>query len=355
MSKARDWIKADAQRTETLDRIVATDNIADVKGADFLVEAVFEDLDLKRKVFEEVEPYLSDDAIIATDTSVLPLSEMASAISRPKDFVGLHFFSPVDKMPLVEVIDSDSTSDETLARALDFAVQIKKTPIVVKDVYAFYANRIIFKFVELALSSLAEGAHPASVEQATTQAGFPVGALELLDEVNMKTTQKVRRGFIVDAEKTGVPFVDAIGGPVTDRMVDEFEGPGRLAGKGFYEYDEKGKRLGLWPQLIEEFHKPDVEIPFEDMMERMLVAAALKAADCYAQGIVKTVADANIGSIFGIGYPAWTGGTLQYINQYEGGPAGFVARATELAEKYGPRFEVPASLTDFVAAGRTFE
>ncbi|OBJ68021.1 3-hydroxyacyl-CoA dehydrogenase NAD-binding domain-containing protein [Mycobacterium sp. 1274756.6] len=342
---------SEAQRDELLGRIIATADIADVKGADFLVEAVFEDLDLKCKVFAEVEPYLDADAVIATNTSALPLSEMVSSISKPENFVGLHFFSPVDKMPLVEVIDSDGTSAETLARALDFAGQIKKTPIVVKDVYAFYANRVIFKFVEQALSLVAEGVHPASVEQATTQAGFPVGALALLDEVNMKTTQKVRAGFIKDVESAGGVFVDTIGGSLMDRMVDEFKRPGRLAGKGFYEYDEKGKRLLLWPGLLEEFYRPEAEIPFEDMKERMLVAAALEAADCYHQGIVGTVADANIGSIFGIGYPAWTGGSIQYINQYPDGVAGFVARARELAGRYGERFTPPQFLVELAASG----
>jgi len=344
----------DDQRGEVLDRILATDNVADVKGADFVVEAVFEDLDLKKKVFAEVEPYLADDALIATNTSALPLSEMVTAVSRPRDFIGLHFFSPVDKMPLLEVVVGDNTGDEALARAFDFAQQIKKTPIAVKDVYAFYANRVIAQFVDQAVSMLAEGAHPASIEQATTQAGFPVGALALLDEVNMKTTLKIQRGAVAAAEAEGTTYVETPGTPVQERMVEEFDRPGRLFGRGFYEYGEDGTRLGLWPGLLEHFHRPEVEIPFDDMLERLLVASALEAARCYEAGIVRTVADANIGSIFGIGFPAWTGGTLQYINQYDGGPAGFVARADQFRERYGDRFVVPDTLRERAAAGARY-
>jgi len=337
-----------AKRDEVLGRILATDNVADVKGADFVVEAVFEDLDLKKKVLAEVEPYLAADALIATNTSALPLSEIVTAVSRPRDLIGLHFFSPVDKMPLLEIVVGETTGEETVARAFDFAQRIRKTPIAVKDVYAFYANRVIAQFVDQACSMLGEGAHPASIEQASTQAGFPVGALALLDEVNMRTTLKIQRGAIAAAKAEGAPYVATPGTLVQERMVEEFDRPGRLAGRGFYDYGDDGVRLRLWPGLVEHFGRPDVQIPFEDMKERLLVAASLEAARCLESGIVQTVADANIGSIFGIGFPVWTGGTLQYVNGYEGGPAGFVARADQLRERYGDRFIVPDALRDMV-------
>ncbi len=342
------------KRDEVLGRIIATDNIADIKGCDFVVEAVFEDLAIKQQVFAEIQELVTDDALIATNTSALPLSEMVGSIDRPGDFIGLHFFSPVDKMPLLEIVVGDTTSDVALARAFDFAQQIKKTPIAVKDVYAFYANRVIGQFVDQALSMLGEGAHPASIEQATTQAGFPTGALALLDEVNMKTTLKIQRGAVANAEAEGTTYVETPGTPIQERMVEELDRPGRLFGKGFYEYGEDGARLGLWPGLLETFHRPEVEIPFEDMKERLLVAAALEGARCFDDGIVRTVADANIGSIFGIGFPPWTGGTLQYINQYDGGVAGFVARADELREKYGDRFLVPDALRQRAADDRPY-
>lgn len=253
-------------------------------------------------------------------------------------------------MPLLEIVVGAQTGDETLARALDFARQIEKTPIVVTDVYGFYANRVIMQFVDQALSMTAEGAHPASVEQAATQAGFPVGVLALLDEINMKTIQKINRGFSAIATENPA-FAQTPGSHLVDRMVEEFERPGRLEGNGFYSYAEDGTRLGLWPALIQHYHRPEVDLPFEDMTERLPVAAALEAARCYEKGIVRSSADANIGSIFGIGFPAWTGGTLQYIDQYEGGPAGFAARADELRAKYGDRFIVPENVRACAAAG----
>ncbi|MCX6397411.1 MAG: 3-hydroxyacyl-CoA dehydrogenase NAD-binding domain-containing protein [Propionibacteriales bacterium] len=338
-------------REEVLGRIVATDNVAELKGSDFVVEAVFEDLELKKSVLAEVEPYLSDDALIATNTSALPLGEMAAAVSRPEDFIGLHFFSPVDKMPLLEVVVADGTSAESLARAFDFARIINKTPIVVRDAYAFYANRVIGQFVDQALSMLGEGVHPASIEQATTQAGFPVGALALLDEVNMRTTIKIQEGMMADQ---GESYVTTPGTSIQRRMVEEFDRPGRAAGRGFYDYADDGARLGLWPQLVDEYHRSEVVIPFDDLKERLLVAASLEAARCLESGIIGTVEEANVGSILGIGFPAWTGGALQYINQYDGGPAGFVARADALRATYGDRFTVPASLRDRAASDQPY-
>lgn len=339
------------KRDEVLGRIRATQDVADVKGSDVVIEAVFEDLDLKKQVLAEIQELVADDALIATNTSALPLTDMAVAMDRPGDFMGLHFFSPVDRMPLLEIVVGENTSDAALARAFDFAQQIRKTPIAVKDVYAFYANRVITQYADQALSMLAEGVHPASIEQAATQAGFPVGPLALLDEVNLKTTLKIQRGAMAATAAEGTTYVETPGTPVQQRMVEELDRPGRLAGRGFYDYAEDGGRLGLWPQLITEYHRPDVGMPFDDLKERMLVAGALEAVRCYEDGIVRTVADANIGSIYGIGFPVWTGGALQYVSQYDGGPAGFMARADELRAKYGERFAVPDALRDRVAAG----
>ena len=332
------------QREEILARIHATDDIADTRGADVVVEAVFEDLELKKKVLAEVDAHVAPDALIATNTSALPLRELAAAVGRPADLVGLHFFSPVDKMPLLEIVVGEQTGTEAVARAFDLARQIRKTPIPVKDVYAFYANRVIAQFVDQALSMLGEGVHPASIEQATTQAGYPVGALALLDEVNMRTTLKIQHGAVAAAAAEGVAYVETPGTPVQARMVEEFDRPGRLAGRGFYDYDENGRRTGLWPGLLEHFHRPEAEIPFEDMKERFLVASSLEAVRCLDAGIVASVPDANVGSILGIGFPAWTGGALQYVDQYDGGVAGFVARADELRARYGDRFAVPDTL-----------
>ncbi|MFJ6095617.1 3-hydroxyacyl-CoA dehydrogenase NAD-binding domain-containing protein [Williamsia muralis] len=342
------------RRDEVLSRIHATDDVADVHGADFVIEAVFEDIELKKKVLAEVAAYVKSDALLTTNTSALPISEMSGAVDRPGDVVGLHFFSPVDRMPLVEIVFGDNTSDESLARAIDFVRQIKKTPIVVKDAYGFYANRVIAKFVDEALSLVAEGMHSASAEQAALQAGFPAGALTLFDEINMKTIAKIRAGFVADAAARNVPFVPSASYPLVDRMLEEFDRPGRAEGRGFYEYESSGgKRLGLWPTIAELYHRPEITIPFEDAKERMLVAAALEAFRCLDEGVVRTVAEANVGSIMGIGYPAWTGGTLQYIDQYRGGAAGFVARADELRARYGERFATPSALRELAERGET--
>ncbi|MFL6108065.1 MAG: 3-hydroxyacyl-CoA dehydrogenase NAD-binding domain-containing protein [Marmoricola sp.] len=335
---------SESTRAQVLDRIVATDNIADIKGADLVIEAVFEDLDLKRQVLSEAEEYIATHALIASNTSALPLSEMAHGLQRPGGFVGMHFFSPVDKMQLLEIVVGESTSEDALARALDFAGLIGKVPIVVKDVYAFYANRVIFQFMEQALAMLSEGANPSSIEQAATQAGFPVGALALLDEINLLTVQKIYRGF--EQQNHSTSPARTLGGAMIDRMVGEFGRPGRARGAGFYDYAADGGRVGLWPALTDVVAGPNTRIPFEDMVERLLIAAAVEAAHCFEDGVVSSVAEANVGSILGIGYPVWTGGALQYINQYEGGPAGFVARADALNERYGPGFEVPQALRD---------
>lgn len=341
-----------SSRDEILGRITATAEIEDVRGADLVVEAVFEDVELKKRVLAEVASVAADDALLASNTSALPIAEMAGAVECPENVIGLHFFSPVDKMPLVEIVVGDNTSEESLARAMDFASLIRKTPIVVKDVYGFYANRVIAKFVDEALSLVAEGMHPASAEQAALQAGFPAGALTLFDEINMKTISKIRAGFIEDARVRGVPFVPSASYPLVDRMLEEFDRPGRAEGKGFYEYDGPGgRRLGLWPRIEQEYHRGDVEIPFEDARERMLIAAALEAYQCYDEGVIGSVAEANIGSVMGIGFPAWTGGALQYISQFSGGPLGFVARADELRARYGDRFVVPEALRSTAANG----
>lgn len=343
-----------SSRDDVLARIHATADIADVKGADLVIEAVFEDLQLKKKVLAEVAEFASEDALLASNTSALPIAAMATAVERPGDVIGLHFFSPVDKMPLLEIVVGENTTDETLARALDFARQIRKTPIVVKDVYGFYANRVISKFVDEALSLVAEGMHPASAEQAALQAGFPAGALTLFDEINMKTIAKVRAGFIADAEARGVDWVPSASYPLVDRMLHEWDRPGRLEGRGFYEYDGPGgKRLGLWSTLAAEYHRPDVDIPFEDAKDRMLVAASLEAVRCLDEGVIGSAEEANVGSILGIGYPAWTGGAIQYVNQYNGGTSGFVARADELRARYGDRFVVPDSLRKLAADNLT--
>ena len=342
------------QADETLARIHPTDKPEDLAGCDLVIEAVFESPELKHKVFGEIEHIVDPDAVLGSNTSTLPITSLAEGVKRQEDFIGLHFFSPVDKMPLLEIIVGERTSDATLAKAFDVAQQIKKTPIVVNDSRGFFTSRVIGTFINEAIAMVAEGVHPASVEQAGSQAGYPAPPLQLMDELTLTLPQKIRKETKAGVLAAGGTWVDHASEPLIDRMVDEFGRKGRSSGAGFYSYED-GKRVGLWPGLLEHFTKEGHEIPFEDMKERMLFAEALETVKCFDEGVLRSVPDANIGSIMGIGFPPWTGGVIQYINGYAGGLPGFVARARELAERYGDHFLPPASLVEKAAKGETYE
>src|SRR6266498_4309141 len=345
----------EAKRDEVLARITPTAENVDLAGCDLVVEAVFENTALKHQVFGEIEPVVAADALLGSNTSTLPITELAGGVARKQDFVGLHFFSPVDKMPLLEIIRGEQTSDEAIARALDYAARIKKTPIVVNDSRGFFTSRVIGTFVNEALAMLAEGVPPATIEQATTQAGYPVGALQLTDELNMELFVKIRNETRAAIEASGGTFPAHPGEAVVDRMV-ELGRPGRLRGKGFFDYDADGKRTGLWPGLATEF--PSVADPagidLHELQERMLFAEVVESVRCLEENVLTTVADANIGSIMGIGFPPWTGGVLQYVNGYPRGVAAFVARADQLAERYGDRFSPSPLLRKKAENGETF-
>jgi 3-hydroxyacyl-CoA dehydrogenase/enoyl-CoA hydratase/3-hydroxybutyryl-CoA epimerase len=337
---------------EILARITPTDDYADLAGCDLVVEAVFEKVSLKHDVFKETEKVVASDSLLGSNTSTLPITILADGVDRKKDFIGLHFFSPVDKMPLLEIIRGEHTSDEALARALDYSAQIKKTPIVVNDSRGFFTSRVIGTFVNEALAMLGEGIHPATIEQATTQAGYPVGALQLADELNLELFLKIRNEA---KEAAGDSYVGHPSEAIVEKMV-ELGRPGRLRGAGFFDYDESGKRVGLWPGLSEAFPvKGDPsKVDIHELEERMLVIEAVESARCVEEGVIVQTADANIGSIMGIGFPPWTGGVLQYINGYPGGVAAFVARADEFASKHGARFEPNPLLRKKAENGETF-
>jgi 3-hydroxyacyl-CoA dehydrogenase/enoyl-CoA hydratase/3-hydroxybutyryl-CoA epimerase len=341
------------QADELLARITPTTDPAAAEGAQLVIEAVFEDPKVKAEVMAEIEPYLAPDALLGSNTSTLPITELAGNVSRPADFIGLHFFSPVDKMPLLEIIKGGQTSEETLYRALDVAKLIKKTPIVVNDSRGFFTSRVIGTFMNEGIAMLLEGVPAPTIEQASSQAGYPAPVLQLSDELNMKLMQKIRNAT-KNAFEEGDPAHPWTGHPaetVIDQMVADGRS-GRLEGAGFYEYED-GKRTRLWRGLREQY--PTVADPsalsLKDLKERMLVIEAIETVKCLDEGVIETVADANIGSIMGIGFPGWTGGVLQYINGYDGGLPGFVARARGLAEQYGERFEPPASLVEKAERG----
>jgi 3-hydroxyacyl-CoA dehydrogenase / enoyl-CoA hydratase / 3-hydroxybutyryl-CoA epimerase len=336
-------------RADLLDRITPTAEIADLAGADLVIEAVFEDVGLKHKVFAEIEGIVAPNALLCSNTSTLPITLLAEGVNRQADFIGLHFFSPVDRMPLVEVIPGEKTSDETRRRALDVVQRLRKTPIVVNDSRGFFTSRVIGTFTNEGIAMLGEGVPPASIEQASGQAGYPAPVLALMDELTLTLPRKIREETRAAAGDAWVPHpADA----VVDRMIDDFGRPGRSSGAGFYEYAE-GKRVRLWPGLAA-FARPDVRVPFEDLKERLLFIEAIESVKCLDEGVLTSVAEANVGSILGIGYPGWTGGVLQYINGYPGGLPAFVSRARELAARYGDRFTPPRLLLQKADEGTQF-
>ncbi|WP_109526740.1 MULTISPECIES: 3-hydroxyacyl-CoA dehydrogenase NAD-binding domain-containing protein [Nocardia] len=338
---------------QLLDRIVATANVQDLAGVDFVIEAVFENIELKQQVFREIQDIVAPDAVLGSNTSTLPITTLAEGVRRQEDFIGVHFFSPVDKMPLVEIITGKNTSQSTLAKAFDFSRQIGKTPIVVGDSRGFFTSRVIMTFLDEATAALGEGVDPAVIEQAGAQAGYPAPPLQLLDELTLTLPRKIREEKRAAVTAAGGEWIAHGSEAVVDRMIDGFGRGGRSTGGGFYDYDESGRRRGLWPGLRESFGA-GTDTPLRDLRERMLFAEALETVRCFDEGVLTSVADANIGSLYGIGFPAWTGGVIQYINGYEGGTAGFVARSRELARRYGPRFTVPESLVAAAERGEPY-
>ena len=331
-----------------------SDDASKADGADLVIEAVFEDPKVKQQVFAEIEPFLAPGALLGSNTSTLPITGLSEYVSRPEDFIGLHFFSPVDKMPLLEIIKGDSTSGSTLNRALDVAKVIGKTPIVVNDSRGFFTSRVIGTFINEGIAMLAEGIPAASIEQASSQAGYPAPVLQLSDELNLELMTKIRKAGKEALEAAGGTWEEHPAFAVIDTMIAAGR-PSRLKGAGFYEYAD-GKRTRLWPGLRETFpvQGDPSQLSLRDLEERMLFIESLETVKCMDEGVIESVADANIGSIFGIGFPGWTGGVVQYMNGYEGGLPGFVARARELADKYGDRFEPPASLVAKAETGESY-
>ena len=343
-AKALERGKTSKERSDALlARITPTADAADFKGVDFVIEAVFENQELKHKVFQEIEDIVEPNAILGSNTSTMPITGLATGVKRQEDFIGIHFFSPVDKMPLVEIIKGEKTSDEALARVFDYTLAIGKTPIVVNDSRGFYTSRVIGTFVNEALAMLGEGVEPASIEHAGSQAGYPAPPLQLSDELNLELMHKIALATRKGVEDAGGTYEPHPAEAVVEKMI-EIGRPSRLSGAGFYEYVD-GKRTRLWPGLRETFKSGTSQPPLQDMIDRMLFAEALETQKCIDEGVITSTADANIGSIMGIGFPPWTGGAAQLIVGYpHGGKAGFVARAKELAAKYGDRFNPPASL-----------
>ncbi|MBE7425550.1 MAG: enoyl-CoA hydratase/isomerase family protein [Ideonella sp.] len=341
------------KRDALLGRIHATTRFDDLKGCDLVIEAVFEDRAVKAEVTKKAEAQLASGATFASNTSTLPITGLAKASVRPGQFIGLHFFSPVDKMPLVEIIVGKETSDDTLAKGFDYVLQIGKTPIVVNDSRGFYTSRVFATYITEGIAMLKEGVHPRSIEQAGLQAGMPMPPLALQDEVSLSLSLHVQEQTRKDLAAEGKTYAEHPGASVVRQMC-EIGRVGKKAGKGFYDWGQgaDGKSKSLWSELTR-MYPPKPEQPSQqELIDRLMFAQANEAARCVEENVVRSVADANIGSIFGWGFAPFQGGALQFINAY--GPKRFVERARELAKKYGARFEPAAVVVRMAVEGKAF-
>ena len=338
------------QRDALLARVTPTTDYARLAGCDLVVEAVFEDRAIKADVTARAEAVIGTEAVFASNTSTLPITGLARASGRPANFIGLHFFSPVDKMPLVEIIVGEKTSDETLARGFDYVQQIGKTPIVVNDGRGFYTSRVFATYVMEGIAMLLEGVHPRSIEAAGLQAGMPMPPLALQDEVSLSLSLHVAEQTKKDLAAEGKPYSEHPGMAVV-RQLCEIGRIGKKAGKGFYDYGADAEAGGkqLWRGLGQLYPVAAAQPPQRELIDRLMFAQANEAARCLQEGVLRSVADGNIGSIFGWGFAPFHGGALQYINAL--GVAAFVARARELAARHGPRFEPAALLVRLAQQG----
>ncbi len=332
-----------------LERIVPTDSYDELKDCDLIIEAVFEAEDIKKDVTEKTEAVIGKDIVFASNTSTLPITGLAKNFTRPHQFIGIHFFSPVDKMPLVEIIMGEKTDDETLALALDYVSQIKKTPIVVNDSRGFYTSRCFGTYVQEGYSMVKEGVNPALIENAGKMAGMPVGPLAVGDEVALDLSYKVGQAT---KKALGDKYVESPADGFVEKMVVELERFGRKNGKGNYVYPEDGGRKYLWPGLADHFPLAEEQPTVDDVKSRLMIRMAVECARCFEEGVLRDTASGDIGAIFGWGWAPFTGGPFSYIDTY--GLDEFVRDADRLAQAFGPRFTPPQLLRDMADKGETF-
>jgi 3-hydroxyacyl-CoA dehydrogenase/enoyl-CoA hydratase/3-hydroxybutyryl-CoA epimerase len=325
----------DEKAAAILDRIHTTTDYAELEGCDLVIEAVFEDRGIKADVTAKTEAVIPETSIFASNTSTLPITGLAEASARPDQFIGIHFFSPVDKMPLVEIILGEKTGDTAIAAALDYVQQIRKTPIVVRDSRGFYTSRVFGTYVKEGMELLAEGVKPALIENAAKMAGMPVGPLAVHDEVTIDLSYKI---MMQTRKDLGDAFVASDADEVVRHFQEDLQRKGKRFGAGFYEYPEGGKKY-LWPGLADEYPPAERQPELEAIQKRLLYVQALETARCMAEGVVPEASDADVGSILGWGFPPWTGGTLSLIETV--GVQQFVEECEALAERHGKRFSPP--------------
>jgi 3-hydroxyacyl-CoA dehydrogenase/enoyl-CoA hydratase/3-hydroxybutyryl-CoA epimerase len=334
-----------------LANIFPTGDAEDLRGCDLIIESVFEKRDVKNRATREAEPYLDERGFFGSNTSTLPITGLATASEKPENFIGIHFFSPVDRMPLVEIIKGRLTSRETLARAYDFVQQLGKIPIVVNDSRGFFTSRVFGTFTKEGAAMLLEGVPAAMIENAALRVGMPVGPLAIMDETSLGLAWSMRQQTIADLTADGAPVPQHPGWTVIEKMVVTLNRPGRSAKSGFYDYPDAGKKR-LWPGLPQHFPHAKQTIAFADICDRLLYVQAIESVRCMEEGVIDAARDANIGSVLGIGFPRYTGGALQFINSI--GLRQFVTRAAHLADRYGERFRPPALLEDMAERQQQF-
>ncbi|MET4130112.1 3-hydroxyacyl-CoA dehydrogenase NAD-binding domain-containing protein [Roseovarius sp. MBR-6] len=338
----------EAKKAEVLGRITATTDYAALKGCDLIIEAVFEDPGVKAGVTKQALAEVGRDCIFATNTSTLPITDLAQASDRPEDFIGIHFFSPVEKMLLVEIIKGQATGPRAVAKALDYVRQIRKTPIVVNDARFFYCNRCIIPYINEGIRMVAEGVAPALIDNAARQLGFPVGPLQLVDETSIDLGAKIAR-----ATKA------AMGDDYPDGAVDEvifwMEGEGRLGRKanaGFFDYDEKGKRQGYWPGLAEKYPRAAEQPDLQVVQQRLMFAQVLEAVRALEEGVLEDIREGDVGAILAWGFAPWSGGPFAWLDII--GTPYAAERCDQLTETFGPRFVTPKLLREMADKGQSF-
>jgi len=336
------------KKTALLDRITSTTDYSALRGCDLIIEAVFEDPDVKADVTREVLKHVGDDCIFATNTSTLPISELAKASDKPEQFIGIHFFSPVEKMLLVEIIKGERTGDRAVAKALDYVRQIRKTPIVVNDARFFYCNRCIIPYINEGIRMVAEGVAPALIDNAARQLGFPVGPLQLVDETSIDLGARIARATRA-----------AMGDDYPDGAVDEvifwMEDEGRLGrktGAGFFDYDEKGKRTGYWDGLEARYPRAGDQPDLHEVQHRLMFAQVLEAVRALEDGVLEDIREGDVGAILAWGFAPWSGGPFSWLDIL--GTPYAAERCDQLTDAFGPRFATPALLREMADRNQSF-
>ena len=345
----------EAKKSALLDHITTTTSYADLDGCDLVIEAVFESRDIKAKCTEQAEAIIPESTVYASNTSTIPITSLAATSQRPNQFIGLHFFSPVDKMPLVEIIMGEQTDEATLAKAFDFVLQIGKTPIVVNDSRGFYTSRVFGTYVSEGMAMLSEGVHPRRIEVAGLKSGMPMPPLALEDEVSLDLSMRIMAQSKKDTLNESKEWISPPSEAVLNTMVTDYERLGKKNSKGFYDYSQNAEGKSekqLWSGLAELYPPEDEQPEMQELIDRLLYIQANETARCYEENVLRSVAEANVGAIFGWGFAPHQGGTLQFINAV--GVERFVERSRELAQQFGSRFEPAQILVEMAKFDKVF-